>query len=109
MLCFLSIISFNKKPYNILLTNPYCNSIIQEIQKKLFIYNSCSSTYVRLKDNNQGIFCYTCFIFNNLNFKTEEQFLFLLNLVKKCLNSTFNLKEFQEIYDIILNKNFLLQ
>ena len=109
MLCFFSIISFNKKPYNILLTNPYCNYfIIEEIEKKLFTY-SCDSPYIRLKDNNKGIYCYICFIFNELKFNNQDQFLFLLTLVKKCFNSTFNLEQFKENYDILLNKDLLLE
>ncbi len=108
MLCFLSIISSNKKPYDILSRNPYCNCIIQEIQKKLFIFNTCSSIY-KLKVVNEGIFCYACFLYFNLEFQTQDQFLFLFNLVKKCFNSTFDLDEFKKFYDIILNKNLLEQ
>ena len=85
-----------------------CNCIIQEIQEKLFIFNICSSPYIKYNDNNRGIFCYTCFLYFNLEFNTQDQFLFLLNLVKKCFNTIFNLVEFQKNYDIILNKNLLL-
>jgi len=109
LLCFFSIVSYDKKPYNILVKNQLCKFFIQGIQEKLFIHATCDSPYIRLKDNLKGINCYVCYLYINLDFKTQDQFLFLLTLVKMCFNLTFNLEKFKKNYHIILNKNLLLQ
>ena len=107
MLCFLSIVSFNKKPYNMLLTNPYCCDIIEKIEKNLFIHYDCTTQTIKKRHNNQGIFCYTCLICKYLNFNTDNQFTFIFNLVKKCLNSTFNLEDFKRTYHILFTESLI--
>ena len=114
MLCFCSILSFNEEPYKILKRIRYYNEIIVNIEKKLFEYIKRAEYIYKIKINNDNDIygrtqLYTFIICKEIGNFNKKFFTFIHNLVINCYNSTFNLKYFNDNYDIMFDIKFLQQ
>jgi hypothetical protein len=105
---FLSILSYNRIPYQTLKKNSECNRIILDIEAKLIEQKIANTFGIELNEDNKGFLCYTCYIYTSLNFTTENQFKFLYELIKNCFLSNFNLQTFKENIGTILNRSLLV-
>ena len=112
MLCFCSILSFNEEPYKILKRIRYYNDIIVNIENKLFEYIKRAEYIYKIKINNDiygRTQLYTFIICKEIGNFNKKFFTFIHNLVINCYNSTFNLKYFNDNYDIMFDIKFLQQ
>ena len=110
MLCFFSILSQNRNVYRKLLTFPFCQDIIRQIETelcKISINESLLPDGIRVNDDNRCIICYAFIIFSNLEFRNKKQFLFIFNLVYECFNSSFDLENFKLNISRVLDKSLL--
>ena len=111
LLCLFCILSYNRKPYDILYKIKFFKEIIDKIQLKLYA-NIIKAEYIFgikiTRDYNGLILLYTYYICNQLEiYNNKKLFKFIYNLVINCFNSTFDLNYFNKNYDIMFNINFL--
>jgi hypothetical protein len=112
LLCFLCIVSYNRNPYIILKENDYFKPIIQKLEQKLYSLVNFDEIqkYIsfQINQDNSGYLSYTYLIFKNLGFNTENQFLFIHNLITFFMNSSFNISNFYNQYSTLFNLDFLI-
>jgi len=111
LLCFFSIISFNRNSYIILKRHNYFIPIIEKIESKLYSLVNFDEIqkYIKfqINEDNRGFLSYTYLIFINLGFNTENQFKFIYNLILFFLNSSFNINDFYYQYSTLFNLDYL--
>ena len=109
MLSFLSIVSVDRRPYRILIEIPYCKKVIEDIERRLYQHIEGIELLFDqpITDENRGILSYIHFIYKQFELPAinKKFFMFLYKLGTYCLNSNFDLEDFNCQYPTIFDLN----